>query len=327
MPTFEKYIWSSPLNGQQLTPKKVCGSSAFGKSIWFPPKMASNQPRRFQVAAACPPSRSPFSPSPQMASNQLLRMFAACPPSKKCIWFPPRMAGYQPRGFKVAAVCPPLRSPSGLPPHMAGNQLLRRFAACLPSKRPFGFSSKWLAISQEDLKWLLRACLWEVHLVFPPKGQLSTAKKVSSGHCFSTFIIVHAESSINCQPSRIPLEGLLALKSKQNGLLASDCQEFFLKGLPIKNPLGFPGGQYCRDLVFASKGKAHPSRNPFSFSLGDRMARFVCSLTMKTLSAPAELVFVHFYHHFVQGRAWPPDHPHQWVFAPHLSCKTVQPLQ
>jgi hypothetical protein len=155
------------------------------------------------------------------------------------------MAGYQPRGFKVAATCLPLRSSFGLPPQMASNQLPRKFAACLPSKSPFGFSFKCLAISQEGLKWPLCACLQEVHLVFPPKGRLSTAEKVSSGHCMSTFIIIHAESSISHQPSRVLLEGLLALKSKQSGLLASDCQEFFLKGSPIKNPLGFPGGQCC----------------------------------------------------------------------------------
>ncbi len=69
-----------PQNGRQSTAKKVWGSPAFKKSIWFPPQTAGNQPRRFIVAAACPPSSSPYVLPPQMASNQPLKRFVACPP-------------------------------------------------------------------------------------------------------------------------------------------------------------------------------------------------------------------------------------------------------
>jgi hypothetical protein len=53
-------------------------------------------------------------------------------------------------------------------------------------------------VTPDLLKWPLRACLQEVHSVFPPNGQPSTAEKVSSGCCMPTFIIIHAEWLISC---------------------------------------------------------------------------------------------------------------------------------
>ncbi len=191
MSAFEKSIRSSPPNGWQSTAEKVCGLPAFKKSIWFPPQMAGNQPRRFKVAAACLPSRSPF----------------------------------------------------GLPLQMASNQPLRRFAACLPSKSLIGFPPQWPAISREGLKWPLHAHLWEVHLVFSSNGQQSTAKKVCGSPAFKKSIWFHPQIASN-QPRRYksaaacpPLRSPFGLSPRMAG---DQPPRRSVARLPSKSPLVSP---------------------------------------------------------------------------------------
>ena len=136
-----------------------------------------------------------------MAGNQPPRRFAARPPLKCPFGFPHRMAGNQPRRFKVAAACPPLRSPFGFPPRMAGNQPPRRFMARPPSKSQFGLPPEWPAISQEGLKWHVVTTFEKSISSSPPNGQQSTAKKVCGSPAFKKSIWFLPQMANN-QPRR-----------------------------------------------------------------------------------------------------------------------------
>jgi hypothetical protein len=108
---------------------------------------------------------------------------------------------------------------------MASYQPPRRFAACPPSKSPFGFPPKWLAISQEGFKRPLHVRLQEVHLVFPPKWLATNMEKVCGFPAFEKSIWFPPQMAGN-QPRRFQVAAAyLPLRSQfrlpPNGLLSN----------------------------------------------------------------------------------------------------------